>query len=56
MNNAVKTVIINRAVPGSGKTTISKRIVQFLEEKNISTALYSTDEFFMTEEGRYDFL
>ena len=28
-----KTVIINRAVPGSGKTTITKCILKALEEK-----------------------
>ena len=42
-----KTVIINRAVPGSGKTTITKCIVDKLKQKNISVAIHSTDEYFM---------
>ena len=42
-----KTVIINRAVPGSGKTTITNCIVNELKENNISVAIHSTDEYFM---------
>ena len=50
-----KTIIINRAVPGSGKTTISNCLIKYLESKGISTAIHSTDEFFITEDRRYDF-
>ena len=49
-----KTVIINRAVPGSGKTTITKCILKALEEKNISSAIHSTEEYSM-ENGKYVF-
>lgn len=49
-----KTVIINRAVPGSGKTTITKKIVSTLTKINISSAVHSTDNFFMVD-GRYAF-
>jgi len=42
-----KTVIINRAVPGSGKTTITNCIVDELKKNNISVSIHSTDEYFM---------
>ena len=42
-----KTVIINRAVPGSGKTTITNCIVNELRNNNINVAIHSTDEYFM---------
>jgi len=42
-----KTVIINRAVPGSGKTTITNCIVNELKQNNINVAIHSTDEYFM---------
>jgi len=44
-----KTVIINRAVPGSGKTTITNCIVDELINNNIKVAIHSTDEYFMIE-------
>ncbi len=49
-----KTVIINRAVPGSGKTTITNRIVNTLEENGINVVVHSTDKYFMIE-NRYIF-
>ncbi len=42
-----KTVIINRAVPGSGKTTITNCIVNELKKNSISVSIHSTDEYFM---------
>lgn len=56
MNNKMckKTVIINRAVPGSGKTSITRCIVNSLSEAGYSCGIHSTDEFFM-EKGRYRF-
>jgi len=42
-----KTVIINRAVPGSGKTTITNCIVTELRDNDIDVAVHSTDEYFM---------
>ena len=49
-----KVVIINRAVPGSGKTTLTKSIVKELKSNNLDVAIHSTDEYFM-ENGRYMF-
>lgn len=49
-----KTVIINRAVPGSGKTTITNCIVNELKNNNLNIAIHSTDEYFMVE-NRYVF-
>jgi broad-specificity NMP kinase len=45
-----KIVIINRAVPGSGKTTITNCIVEELKNIDINTAVHSTDEYFMVKE------
>lgn len=49
-----KLVIINRAVPGSGKTTALKTIESTLKEEGLDTqkdfAIHSTDEFFMVGE------
>ena len=42
-----KTIIINRAVPGSGKTTITNCIVNELKKNNISVSIHSTDEYFI---------
>lgn len=50
----VKTVIINRAVPGSGKTTIARCITQSLQSAGLQVVNHSTDEFFMYD-GRYCF-
>ena len=50
-----KTVIINRAVSGSGKTTISKRIAQTVKTAGLSVAIHSTDDYFLTESGIYAF-
>jgi tRNA uridine 5-carbamoylmethylation protein Kti12 len=44
-----KTVIINRAVPGSGKTTITNVIVSNLKSKGIPVSIHSTDEYFMLD-------
>ncbi len=49
-----KTVIINRAVPGSGKTTITNCVVDVLKNNGIDIAVHSTDEYFMVE-GKYVF-
>lgn len=49
-----KTVIINRAVPGSGKTTITNCILSYLKENSIKVSVHSTDEYFMVN-NRYIF-
>jgi tRNA uridine 5-carbamoylmethylation protein Kti12 len=43
----MKTIIITRAVPGSGKTTITNCILDELKANNLEVAIHSTDEFFM---------
>lgn len=50
-----KTVIINRAVPGSGKTTISRCIREVLEKHGFTISIHSTDDYFLTETGAYQF-
>ncbi|MBO6102402.1 MAG: AAA family ATPase [Opitutales bacterium] len=49
-----KTVIINRAVPGSGKSTICKALMEFLRANGAACRSHSTDDFFM-EGDRYVF-
>ena len=50
----MKTVLINRAVPGSGKTTFAKNIFAAVSGAGLTIAVHSTDEFFM-KDGRYVF-
>lgn len=50
----MKTVLINRAVPGSGKTTFAKNIFGTVSSAGLSIAVHSTDEYFMRD-GRYIF-
>ena len=49
-----KTVIINRAVPGSGKTSLSRCITDTIRAAGMTIANHSTDDFFMVD-GRYCF-
>ena len=51
-----KTVIINRAIVGSGKTTISNCITQTIKTEGLSTAIHSTDDYFLTESKTYNFI
>ncbi len=51
-----KTVIINRAVVGSGKTTIAKCIAQTVKAAGLTAAIHSTDDYFLTSSGKYDFI
>lgn len=50
-----KSVIINRAVPGSGKTSLSNCIVRHFRNIGLSVELHSTDDFFTTSNGLYEF-
>ena len=50
----MKAVLINRAVPGSGKTTFAKNIFAAVSSAGLSIAVHSTDEYFMRD-GRYVF-
>lgn len=49
-----KIVLINRAVPGSGKTSFTKKIREAVEAVGFTMAVHSTDEYFMRD-GRYVF-
>lgn len=53
-NSLHKTVIINRAVSGSGKPTLSRCVTDALRKRGISVAVHSTDDFFL-KDGRYVF-
>lgn len=50
----MKTVLINRAVPGSGKTTFAKDVQEKVVAAGYSIRVHSTDEYFMRD-GRYVF-
>ena len=54
MSKYCKTVLINRAVPGSGKTTFSRNIYNAVRGAGLSIAVHSTDEYFMVG-NRYVF-
>ncbi len=47
--------LLNRAVPGSGKTTIARCIRAAVRARGLDVALHSTDDFFLTPAGTYDF-
>ena len=51
----ILTAIINRAVPGSGKTTISRILQTGLKPHGLDVAVHSTDDFFVDSEGAYRF-
>ena len=42
-----RTVLVNRAVPGSGKSSFAQEIRKALEAAGISVRIHSTDEYFM---------
>jgi len=50
----MKIVLLNRAVPGSGKTTFAKDIHAKVSAAGYSIRVHSTDEYFMCD-GRYAF-
>jgi len=45
-----KTVIINRAISGSGKTTITNCILREMLSNKLTVSAHSTDDFFMLNE------
>ncbi len=59
MNRSNKLVIINRAIPGGGKTSLTKQIERLAKSLGHSISVHSTDEYFIQidEEGirRYVF-
>ncbi len=59
MNKSNELVIINRAIPGGGKTSLTKQIEELAKNLGYSISVHSTDEYFIQidEEGirRYVF-
>lgn len=59
MNKSNKLVIINRAIPGGGKTSLTEQIEELAKNLRYSISVHSTDEYFIQidEEGirRYVF-
>ncbi len=59
MNKSNKLAIINRAIPGGGKTPLTKQIEELAKNLRYSISVHSTDEYFIQidEEGirRYVF-
>ncbi len=59
MNKSNKLVIINRTIPGGGKTSLTKQIEELAKSLGRSISVHSTDEYFIQidEEGirRYVF-
>ena len=49
-----KTVIINRGIPASGKSSFAKEIISTCESKGLKATSHSTDDFFMVD-GEYRF-
>jgi ABC-type oligopeptide transport system ATPase subunit len=47
-------MIINRGLPGSGKSTLSKKIYHLYGSEN-GSIICSGDDFFVTETGEYKF-
>ena len=48
---AVKTLVLMKGLPGSGKSTLSRELAQ----ANQSSVILSTDEYFMDENNNYRF-
>ncbi len=51
----LRSIIIKRAVPGSGKSTISKCILKAVNKIGLSVTIHSTDSYFVNKVRRYDF-
>ncbi len=47
MNKSNKLVIINRAIPGGGKTSLTKEIEELAKRLGYSISIHSTDEYFI---------
>lgn len=50
-----KLVLINRAVPGSGKTTIARCIHAAMTARGLGVTVHSADDFFLSPRNTYDF-
>jgi len=51
----VKTAVVLHGITASGKSSFANSMIQYLTEKGLSTQSFSTDDFFITSEGRYRF-
>ncbi len=47
MNRSNKLVIINRTIPGGGKTSLTKQIEELAKNLGYSISVHSTDEYFI---------
>ncbi len=47
MNKSNKLVIINRTIPGGGKTSLTKQIEELAKSLRYSISVHSTDEYFV---------
>ncbi|WP_240711276.1 hypothetical protein [Helicobacter pylori] len=47
MDKSNKLVIINRAIPGGGKTSLTKQIEELAKSLGHSISVHSTDEYFI---------
>ncbi|MFP6222460.1 hypothetical protein ACLGC3_06155 [Helicobacter pylori] len=52
MNKSNKLVIINRAIPGGGKTSLTKEIEKRAKDLWYSISIHSTDEYFIQIDER----
>nr|WP_240668224.1 hypothetical protein [Helicobacter pylori] len=52
MNKSNKLVIINRAIPGGGKTSLTKQIEELAKSLGHSISVHSTDEYFIQIDER----
>ncbi len=50
-----KLALLNRAVPGSGKTTISRCIHAAMTARGLGVTVHSADDFFLSPARTYDF-
>ncbi len=55
-NPLVRQVIILRGPSGSGKTTLAHQISDDAQENGLSTAIHSTDDYFLDSSGNYIFV
>ena len=51
----VKTAVILHGITASGKSSFAQALIAYLDKRNIKGKSFSTDDFFITPEGRYIF-
>ncbi|XP_077286930.1 uncharacterized protein LOC143911773 [Arctopsyche grandis] len=55
INNGYRVLVIMRGLPGSGKSTAAKSVIQSTVNYSSLTHILSTDDYFKTSNGRYVF-